>query len=190
MATIMVGGRHPVPAPDCGGALVADSQSAELDVAGLYAARRLSLVRMAVLLVDDVACAEDVVQDAFIGLQRQSGRLRDPNAAMGYLRVSVLNSARSVLRRRRTARGFLSRATAPEHESAADRGLLVADEHRGVLAAVRSLPPRQQEVLVLRYWSGLSEAQIAQAMGISEGTVKSTASRAIDKLETLLGADR
>lgn len=70
------------------------SPSAELDVASLFAARRLGLVRMAVLLVDDVSCAEDVVQDAFIGLQRRAQRLRDPNAAMGYLRVSVLNNAR------------------------------------------------------------------------------------------------
>lgn len=74
--------------------------------------------------------------------------------------------------------------------SPADRGLLVTEEHREVLAAVRTLPPRQQEVLILRYWSDLSEAEIAQTMGISEGTVKSTASRAMDKLEILLGATR
>lgn len=171
-------------------ALVANIQSGGLDVAALYVARNLGLIRLAVLLVDDVASAEDVVHDAFAGLHRQSGRLRDPNAAMAYLRVAVLNNARSVLRRRRTARGFLRFATAPEDGPPADRDLLVVDEHRHVLAAVRTLPPRQQEVLVLRYWSDLSEAQIAQAMGISEGTVKSTASRALDKLETLLEVDR
>jgi len=185
-----VGGRRAARAADGKETLMTSSPSAELDVASLFAARRLGLVRMAVLLVDDVSCAEDVVQDAFIGLQRRAQRLRDPNAAMGYLRVSVLNNARSVLRRRRTVRHFLSRASVPEAVSPADRGLLVAEEHREVLAAVRTLPPRQQEVLILRYWSDLSEAEIAQTMGISEGTVKSTASRAMDKLEILLGATR
>lgn len=66
----------------------------------------------------------------------------------------------------------------------------MADEHQHVLAAVRRLPRRQQEVLVLRYWSGLSEAEIADTLAISKGAVKSSASRAIDRLEQMLGAAR
>ena len=139
---------------------------------------------MAVLLVDDVASAEDVVQDAFMALHRHSARIREPQAALAYLRVSVINGARSTLRRRRTARRHDTR---PESEPGADAGLMLRAEHQAVLSAVRTLPARQQEILVLRYWGGLSEAEIAGAMGISCGAVKSGASRAIDKLEKIIG---
>src|SRR4249920_1146709 len=74
----------------------------ENEVSMLYARHRLALVRLAVLLVDDQASAEDVVQDAFVGLHRHRGQLRDPEAAVGYLRTAVVNAARSTLRRRGT----------------------------------------------------------------------------------------
>ena len=67
---------------------------------------------------------------------------------------------------------------------------MLAEEHREVLAALKQLPNRQREVLVLRYWSDLSEAQIADALGISRGTVKSTASRALAALEKIMEASR
>src|SRR6185312_14348264 len=148
-------------------------------VSMLYAMHRLALVRLAVLLVDDQASAEDVVQDAFVGLHRHRAQLRDPEAAVGYLRTAVVNGARSTLRRRGT-----QRRTAPEYPEETDSAVLLAEEHRTVLRAVRSLPQRQQEILALRYWSNLTEAEIAQTLGISRGAVKSQASRAIDKLET------
>jgi RNA polymerase sigma-70 factor (sigma-E family) len=160
-----------------------------VDVSQLYAQHRLALVRMAVLLVDDVASAEDVVQDAFFALHRNSARLRDPQAALGYLRKSVLNGARSALRHRRTRRSYL-RAAEPEHAQLADHPLLRSAEQERLLAAVRRLPVRDQQVLMLRYWSDLSEAEIAEALNISRGTVKSTASRAMDKLETMLEGGR
>ena len=156
-------------------------------VAELYAAHRLSLVRLAVLLVDDLGAAEDVVQDVFTGLLNGK-RLRDPEAALGYLRVGVVNRARSALRRRRTARAY-----APPEDVAPDgpdERVVLDEEHRQVLAALHGLPARQREVLVLRYWSDLSEAEIAAALGISRGTVKSTASRALAALEKTLDADR
>lgn len=156
----------------------------EAALAELYAAHRLSLVRLAILLVDDLASAEDVVQDAFAGLAGRLHRLRDPNAALGYLRSSVVNGSRSALRRRRTARGYAPPAEV-EPPGPDDRAVL-AEEHREVLTALDQLPPRQREVLVLRYWSGLSEAEIAEACGISRGTVKSTASRAIAALEQIM----
>ena len=150
----------------------------------LYHAHRLAMVRLAVLLVDDLATAEDVVQDAFAALHQRWDRLNDINAALGYLRVSVVNAARSVLRRRRTARLYPAPRD-PDQESAEAEAMLAA-EHEEVVAAVRRLPRRQREVLVLRYWSDLSEAEIAETLGVSRGTVKSTASRGLAALAALL----
>ena len=158
-----------------------------VDVVALYAAHRLALVRLAVLLVDDLPLAEDVVQDAFLALHRRQRSLTDPAAALGYLRTSVVNGSRSALRRRRTVRAHARRLRpVPEDASPADQGVLRAAAQDEVLRAVLALPPRQREVLVLRYWSELSERQIAATLGISEGTVKSTASRGLDRLERLL----
>ena len=154
-------------------------------LADLYYAHRLSLVRLAILLVDDQASAEDVVQDSFTGLWRRYGEdLTGMENPLGYLRTSVVNNARSVLRRRKTARGYT-----PPHvpdAASAESVAMLSEEHREVLQAMQKLPPRQREVLVLRYWSDLSEADIADALGISRGTVKSTASRGLDALSKLL----
>ncbi|MFF1614354.1 RNA polymerase sigma factor [Amycolatopsis sp. NPDC058278] len=155
-------------------------------VADLFRRHRSDLLRLAVLLLGDTSQAEDVVQDAFVALHRRWPVLADPAAAAGYLRVSVVNGARSAHRRRATVRRHL-RVGEPEALPAADAGLLLAEEHRRVLAAVRQLPRRQWEVLVLRYWSGLSEAEIARTLAVSRGTVKTCASRALAKLEDLLG---
>ncbi|MFD9791869.1 RNA polymerase sigma factor [Streptomyces sp. NPDC059070] len=158
-------------------------------VTELYRARRLDMVRLALFLVDDPHTAEDVVQDAFAALCRRHGTalegLRDPGA---YLHTAVVNAARSVLRRRRTARAYTP--PHPGYGPPVDEGLLLAEEHRQVLDALAQLTHRQREVLVLRYWSELTEAQIAQTLGLSRGTVKSTASRALDVLEKKLGAAR
>ncbi|KNX36016.1 RNA polymerase subunit sigma-24 [Luteipulveratus halotolerans] len=161
----------------------------EVDLAALYAAHHLSMVRLARLLVDDLASAEDVVQDAFLGLHRRQGQLRDPGAAVGYIRQAVVNQARSQLRRRRTVRAHL-RVAEPEIGPAADADLMLSEEHREVLAAVNQLPERQREVLILRFWSGLSETEIAETMGVSNGTVKSQASRAMKTLQQILEAER
>ena len=160
---------------------------APVDVVGLYAAHRLGLVRLAYLLADDLTLAEDLVQDAFLGLYRRRGALLDPVAALGYLRTSVVNGSRSALRRRRTVRTYADRLRpVPEDAEPADRRLMRAAVNDEVLSALRMLPPRQREVLVLRYWSDLSERQIATTLGISEGSVKSAASRGLDRLERLL----
>jgi len=156
------------------------------DLAALYAAHRLSLVRMEVLLVDDQDSAEDVAQDAFIAFHRAADRLHDPEAALGYLRACVVNGARSLIRRRQVARKYRHLGMQPD-EAAADTEAMLADEHRTVLRALRRLPDRQREVLTLRYWSDLSEAQIAEALGISRGAVKSNASRGMRRLAEILG---
>ncbi len=155
-----------------------------LDLAELYVAHRLSLVRLATLLVDDRASAEDVVQDVFAGLASKGGSVRDPDNALAYLRRAVVNRSRSALRRRRTARRY---APLRSVEAARpDERALLAEEHREILAALDRLAPRQREVLLLRYWSDLSEGEIADALGISRGSVKSTASRALAHLETIM----
>ncbi|MEU6294087.1 RNA polymerase sigma factor [Streptomyces erythrochromogenes] len=151
-------------------------------VTELYHAHRLGMVRLAVLLVDDLATAEDVVQDAFTALYRRHGeQITEVDNALGYLRTSVVNTARSVLRRRRTARAW---TPPPSVDMPSAEDHVVLDEaHREVLAALARLTPRRRQVLVLRYWADLSEAEIATTLGISRGAVKSNASRGLDALE-------
>ncbi|MHA6623962.1 SigE family RNA polymerase sigma factor [Pseudonocardia sichuanensis] len=168
---------QPTPAPAPG---------APLTLSDLYRDHRMRMVRLAVLLVDDPSTAEDVVQEAFTGLHRHWSGLRDEAAAVGYLRTAVVNGSRSVLRRRRTARDYV-----PPHQvnaRSAESLAMLSTEHQAVVDALATLPPRQREVLVLRYYGGLSEAEIAEATGISRGTVKSTASRALDAVARVMGS--
>lgn len=166
------------PAPTASGAVTLED---------LYRAHRMRLVRLALLLVDEPATAEDVVQEAFTGLHRHWGNLRDAAAAVGYLRTAVVNGSRSVLRRRKTARDYTP--PHPVNARSAESLAMLTAEHQAVVSALSQLPPRQREVLVLRYYGDLSEAEIAEAAGISKGTVKSTASRALDALQKIM-ADR
>ena len=168
--------------------------TAEAHVTALYQAHGLSLARLALVMLGDAAAAEDVVQDAFLGLYRRWDRLADPAAAQSYLRTSVLNGCRTALRRR--ARHGLLSDGADAHEAAfagpplesAEATVTRGEEHRAVLAAIRRLPARQREALVLRYYLDLTEAEIAVTMGISRGTVKSATSRAIAAVGRMLGA--
>ncbi|MFE4257417.1 RNA polymerase sigma factor [Streptomyces sp. NPDC056883] len=154
-------------------------------VTELYHAHRLRMVRLAVLLVDDLGTAEDVVQDAFTALYRRHGeRITEVDNALGYLRTAVVNTARSVLRRRRTARAWIPQA--PADVPSAEASVVLDEAHREVLAALGRLTPRRRQVLVLRYWADLSEAEIAETLGISRGAVKSNASRGLDALERIL----
>lgn len=162
-----------------------------LDLAAVYARQRLPMIRLARLLVDDTASAEDVVQDAFVGLLRHRHELVDERSATAYLRTSVVNGSRSALRRRRTVRDFLSRQREPEpwpDVSAAMVDSTTATDE--ILTHVRRLPPRSREVLVLRYWGELSLREIAETLRISEGTVKSTLSRTLVTLESSMGGTR
>jgi RNA polymerase sigma-70 factor (sigma-E family) len=160
---------------------------ADASMERLFRAHRLSMVRLALLLVDDRESAEDVVQEAFAGLHRRWAALRTDEAALGYLRTSVVNGSRSMLRRRRTVRRNPQPAADALTVEPADGRILLAEQHREVLAALRQLPERQREVIVLRYWSELPEAQIAAALGISLGAVKSSASRGRDAVAATLG---
>jgi RNA polymerase sigma-70 factor (sigma-E family) len=174
----MSGTADPVPAPA--------SWAPDDAVTHLYAAHYRSLVRLAALLLRDTAVAEEVTQDAFVSLHHAWRRLADPDRALAYLRQSVVNGARSALRRREVA-DRLAPPAGPDAASA-EHGALVALEHQQVLAALRTLPQRQREVLVLRYYVDLAEADIAEALGISRGAVKSHASRGMAGLRTALEA--
>jgi RNA polymerase sigma-70 factor (sigma-E family) len=149
-------------------------------VSELYEAHALTLVRAAKLLLRDQQSAEDVVQDAFLSLYRALPRLRDRDDVLPYLRAAVINRSRSVLRARRRA---LARPI--HHEppaSSAESAAMLGEERRTVLAGVSRLPRRAREVLVLRYYLGLSDQEIAAALSVSRGTVSSTASRALAAL--------
>jgi RNA polymerase sigma-70 factor (sigma-E family) len=161
-------------------------------VTALYQAHALSLARLALVMLGDAAAAEDVVQDAFLGLYRRWDRLAAPSAAQSYLRTSVLNGCRTALRRR-SRHGVHADGTddvafgGPALESA-EAAVVHGEEHRAVLAAIRRLPARQREALVLRYYLDLTEEQTAEAMRVSRGTVKSATSRAITAVGRMLGA--
>lgn len=139
------------------------------------------LVRLARVLVDDHESAEDVVMDAFVGLQRRWSALRDIDKAQHYLRRAVLNGSRSRLRRRLVVR---RRAVTPacSATSSAEESVVLADDQRSLVQRLRQLPTRQRQVLVLRYYIGLSEAEIAEELGISRGSVKTHASRGLAAL--------
>ena len=151
----------------------------------LYAAHWRQLVRLSALLVHDQAAAEDLVQDAFVAMHGRWSRLRDPDKALAYLRQAVVNRSRSALRHR----GVVERHT--RSTRAAD--LVVEGPSAGgarsdaVRDALRQLSERQREVLVLRYYLDWSEAQIADALGVSRGAVKAHASRGSAALRDLLG---
>jgi RNA polymerase sigma-70 factor (sigma-E family) len=165
---------------------VPDSRSWDADAAveELYAGHYRRLVRLSVLLVRDVETAEEVVQDAFVAMHGRWRRLRDPEKGLAYLRQAVVNRSRSVLRHR-----AVERRHSPEpvlDVAGADEGALATERRAEVLDALRSLPERQREVLALRYYLDLSEAQIAETLGISRGAVKSHASRGAASLRHLL----
>jgi RNA polymerase sigma-70 factor (sigma-E family) len=152
-------------------------------VTALYHEHAARLVRLAMLMLGDQPSAEDVVQDAFLGLYRRWGSLNDPARAVAYVRSSVLNGCRSALRKR----AHRDRVQLIDVDSdSAEAHVLLAEEHREVLAALRRLPARQREAVMLRYCLGLPEGEVASAMKISRGTVKSASSRGLAALERML----
>jgi RNA polymerase sigma-70 factor (sigma-E family) len=159
-------------------------------LAGLHRDHYRSLVKLASLLVDDRATCEEVVQDAFVAVFRSTTRLRDEAKLPAYLRSAVLNGARSHLRKRQV-RTRLRSVDAPITEMvSAETGALVAEDKRAVLDALRSLPDRQRDVLVLRFYLDLSESQIAETLGIGAGTVKTHTRRGLDALARELEGQR
>ena len=152
-------------------------------VTALYQAHALGLIRLAVVMLGDRAAAEDVVQEAFCGLYRRWNQLSDTDKALSYVRSSVINGCRSALRKRRLP---LRLRWEPAGESA-ESAVLISEEHQEVLAAMRRLPVRQREAVVLRFYLDLGEEEIAASMRVTRGTVKSTTSRALAALGKMLG---
>ena len=157
-------------------------------VTQLYAAHYQSLVRLAALLVRHSGEAEEIVQDAFVAMHDKWRRLRDPDKALGYLRQTVVNRARSSQRRHNVADKHLPRRV--DDVPSAEQHALASATRAGVMEALDALPRRQKEVLVLRYYSDLSEADIATTLGISRGAVKSHASRGVNALRATLEDQR
>jgi RNA polymerase sigma-70 factor (sigma-E family) len=160
------------------------------DLAALFVRYQAELVRLALLLVGDQATAEDVVQDVFARLHARRALGPSDADALPYVRAAVLNGCRSQLRRRAVARRFagahdgrLENVT----QDSAEQELMRSEERAQILAALAALPFRRREVLILRYYLGLSVAEIAQVLGISPGTVKSSAARGLAALARSLG---
>jgi RNA polymerase sigma-70 factor (sigma-E family) len=148
-------------------------------VEALYQASALSLMRLAYVMLGDRPSAEDVVQEAFCGLYRRWDRLADADSATYYVRASVVNGCRSVLRHRAVRhRGLADEPPAVSAEAV----VLSGEERQEVTRAIALLPHRQREALVLRFYLDLSDEQIARVMGIRQSTVRSTAHRAIEAL--------
>lgn len=166
--------------------LVKDASSAGLDdreraIAELFETHHLGLVRLAVVLgADD---AEDVVAEAFYQLYRRWRRLRNTEAAVGYLRSVVMNQTRMRIRHNQVVRRHTQRAGASTEQVQSGEAMVVArHDQQALVAAVRTLPDRQREALVLRYWLDLGEREIAETMGVSAGSVKVHISRGMASL--------
>ena len=149
-----------------------------------------SLVRLAALLLGDRARSEEVVQDAFVRLAVRDRALRDRTRAPAYLRSAVLNGARSALRHGKVVDRHAARHLRVVDGAGADVAAVASDEQRRIVAALRALPTRQREALALKFYGELSEAEIALAMGVSAGSVKTHVHRGLAAMATQLEEQR
>ncbi|GAA2575558.1 SigE family RNA polymerase sigma factor [Dactylosporangium fulvum] len=173
----------PAPAgPDPAGMNLVDLER-EAALARLFDANHTQLLRLAVLLGAESE-AEDIVSEAFYELYRRWRRLRSHDAALSYLRAVVCNLVRMRVRRLQVARRHAEQVI--ESVGSAEAEVLLRDDQRALVEAIKRLPARQREALVLRYWLDLRESEIAAAMGISAGAVKSHTSRGMATLTRLL----
>jgi RNA polymerase sigma-70 factor (sigma-E family) len=168
-------------------------QDTEHAVTALYALHYRSLVRLAALLVPDLAMAEEIVQDSFVAVHSVWRTTPDDDVALCYLRRSVIDRSRTLPRRDATAGTRAARpapdmpGTGPSQQAGA-----ISPESSAFVSALWALPARQREVLVLRYFADLSEPQIAAATGISKAAVRNHIARAVSALRAELptAADR
>jgi RNA polymerase sigma factor (sigma-70 family) len=162
------------------GARVADEPGrwdADEAVTQLYASHYTALVRLAALLVRHSGEAEEIVQDSFVAMHDKWRRLREPE-----------NRARSAHRHHLVVAKHTP--TQLDDESSAESHVMATQTRAIVLDALHQLPTRQREVLVLRYYSELTEAEISDALDISRGAVKSHAHRGMTALRTTLEEHR
>jgi RNA polymerase sigma-70 factor (sigma-E family) len=171
------------PAAQAAGAERTDLAAAETGVTALYQAHALGLIRLAHIMLGDRPAAEDVVQEAFCGLYRRWPHLSDPGRALPYLRASVLNGCRSLQRRRAGPR---AEPPGGQPVASAEAAVITGEERREMMRALRRLPARQREALVLRYYLDLSAEEIATTMGIGPSSVRSATHRALASLGRML----
>jgi len=153
-----------------------------------YQTHYSSLLRLAALLLDDLGSCEDVVQEAFIRVHTARARVREPEKLLAYLRQTVVNLSRSALRRRLLGLRLLPKPL-PDAASA-EEGAYDVLERDALIQALRGLQRRQREVLVLRYYADMTEAQVAAALGVSIGSVKAYGSRGIEALRARMEEHR
>ncbi|WP_460652156.1 RNA polymerase sigma factor [Kribbella endophytica] len=160
----------------------------EAAITRLYQEQWAGMVRLALLMLGDRASAEDAVQESFAAVYRRWDKIKDGTRVEAYLRSAVLNTSRSVLRRRKLA--VLHRQPVDPPVWSAENQAMLGEDRREVLAALATLPARRREVLVMRFYLHLSDAEIAQTLGITEVSVRSTVSRALKSLGAKLKEDR
>ncbi|MEU6589294.1 SigE family RNA polymerase sigma factor [Streptomyces sp. NPDC046881] len=174
-------------AEEAAGAVATEAAGTTVDhLTETYRAHYRSLLGLAALLLDDTASCEDVVQEAFIRVHSARKRVRDPEKTLAYLRQTVVNLSRSTLRRRILGLKLLSKPM-PDMASA-EEGAYDQLERRDLIKAMKGLQRRQREVLVLRYFADMTEAQVAETLGISLGSVKAYGSRGIAALRVAMEA--
>ncbi len=165
------------------------SQPAALDVdsfvVAMFRDHGVHLLRLARLFVDDLTAAEDLVQEAFIRLARTAHRIDDVDRAPAYLRSIVVNLARDHNRRGLVSMRHRLPLTQPGRNT--DEEVMVREDQREVIEALRDLPDRQRVCLVLRYYDELGIDDIAATMGISRNSVKTHLQRGLAALERCLG---
>lgn len=175
--------------------VVADAVSAgvvdpDALVAELFTSQARELVRLARLFCDDRDAAEDLVQEAFIRLHRSAGTIRDRNRAPAFLRSIVINLARDHNRRGLMSLRHQQPVPGPPAGPSAEDVAAGDDEDRAVLAALGRLSDRQRACLVMRYYLGLSESEIAETLGVSGNSVKTHCRRGLTRLELALEEQR
>jgi len=166
--------------------MATDRRAAEVDLDALFRAHATPLLRLAIVLTGDRPLAEELVQDAFVRLHR-SGTAPAIGAELAYLRRTVINLSHGHHRHLRVVRGH--RPDAPGTEASAEVDAVRRDGQRRVVDAVRALPERQRDCIILRFYADLTDVEIADALGISAGSVKTHLHRAraalADRLEAL-----
>jgi RNA polymerase sigma-70 factor (sigma-E family) len=163
-----------------------DEPDAQAVLTELYRVHALRLIRLGYVMLGDRQAAEDVVQDAFTGLYRRWGQLADHSKALQYLRSSVLNGCRTAITRTRPVLDLIDVHPAT---GSAEAAVLAGEQQRVLMRAIRRLPGRQREALILRFYLDEPDAEIARLMGIRESTVRSTTHRALAALGRLLGEE-
>jgi RNA polymerase sigma-70 factor (sigma-E family) len=165
-----------------------ETAQADLAITAMYDTEYRSLVRMSAVLLGDVGSAEEIVQDSFIAVHAAWRGLRDIDKSTHYLRRTVMNRSRSLLRHRAVVEKHM--ATSEPDMPSAEQAAITRLERTAVIAALRTLPARQRQALVLKFYLGLSEEEVAAAMQISQGAVKSHTARAKAALRSRLEPER